>query len=76
MATATVTGASIEAAVAQLNKTDRGRSAMRHMLGWLDDDGLGLDEKNKSAALTLLLGAWGTFPGSARDAMRDALGEE
>ncbi len=58
-----------------LNKSSRGRNAMKRLLAWLDDDGLALDIVNKEAVLTLLTGAFGEYPGTARDAMRDALGE-
>ncbi len=53
--------------------SDKGRNAMRHVLVWLDEDGLSLDFTNKEAVLTLLNGAWGKYAGTARDAMRDAL---
>lgn len=63
----------LEHAVTILNRTDRGRNAMRHMLAWLDDDGLGLDGDGQVAARTLLNGAWDGWAGTARDLMRDAL---
>ena len=56
-----------------LAKSAKGRSALIHILAWLDDTGLALDEVNKEAAMTLLMGAFGRYPGTARDAMRDAL---
>lgn len=56
-----------------LAKSNKGRSAMRHLLSWLDHDGLSLDFDNKERALTLLIGAFGSYPGTARDAMREAL---
>lgn len=59
--------------IAQLAKSHVGRNAMRHMLQWLDEDGLLLDFDNRQALLTLLSMAWGKYAGSARDAMRDAL---
>lgn len=61
-------------AATHLSKTTRGRNALRALLAWLDDDGLGLDFTNKEAVLTLLAGAFGSYPGTARDAMREALG--
>ena len=60
-------------AVRHLARTSRGRNALKRLLEWLDDDGLGLDMVNQEAVLTLLDGAWGKYPGTARDAMRAAL---
>jgi hypothetical protein len=59
-------------AIADLNKSDRGRNALRRMLVWLDDDGLGLDGVNQDAIVFLLREAW-RRPGSTRDLMRAAL---
>lgn len=59
-------------AVEQLKRSRRGQTAMRKLLEWLDDTGLGLDEQNQEAILILLEGAWGPFPSTARDLMRDA----
>lgn len=58
-----------------LAKSQKGRNAMKRLLAWLDDDGLSLDMVNKEAVLTLLNGAFGEYPGTARDVMRDALGQ-
>lgn len=60
-------------AVAQLAKSGRGRNAMRHLLCWLDDDGLGLDTANQDAVIALLELAWGGWAGSVRDVMRDRI---
>ena len=49
---------------------------MRVLLAWLDDTGLGLDSQNKDAVLILLQGAFGAFPGTARDVMRDVAAQE
>lgn len=57
-----------------LSLTEKGRSALRHVLDWLDADGLSLDGVNKESIMTLLTGAFGEYPGTARDAMREALG--
>jgi hypothetical protein len=57
----------------RLVKTTRGRNAMDRLLTWLDDDGLGLDAASKTDVLTLVAGAFDRYPGTARDAMRDAL---
>lgn len=60
--------------IRQLRQTQRGRSAMRHILAWLDDDGLGLDDKNQAAIISLIALAF-RYPGSTRDAMREVVGE-
>lgn len=62
-------------AARNLARTERGRNAMTRLLAWLDDDGLGLDIVNKESVLTLLNGAFNQYPGTARDAMREALGQ-
>jgi hypothetical protein len=53
-----------------LAQSNRGRNAMKHLLAWLDDDGLALDGRGKNSALILLCGAFAEFPGTARDVMR------
>ena len=67
-----ITQPDLQAAVDQLAKSERGRNAIRRLLDWLDADGLALDAPNQRAAITLLLAAWGPFPGTARDLMREA----
>jgi hypothetical protein len=73
MTTETLTIDDMTEAAQHLAKTQRGRNAMKVLLKWLDDDGLGLSDDNQIAVLQLLEGAWGPFAGSARDAMRGAL---
>ncbi len=58
----------------RMARSTKGRNALNRLLDWLDDDGLSLDGENKAAVMTLLLGAFGSYPGTARDAMRDAVG--
>lgn len=58
--------------VAQLSKSQKGLSAMRRILACLDDGGLSLDHQNKDAILALIVPSW-RFPGSTRDAMREAV---
>ena len=65
----------LTAAATQLANSRVGRNALRAILDWLDADGLTLDGDNQAAILTLLEGAWGPYAGTARDAMREALGE-
>lgn len=61
--------------VEQLSRSTKGRSAMRYVPAWLDDDGLALDHDNQEAICDLLDGAWGSGPGTVRDLMRDAIEE-
>jgi hypothetical protein len=62
-------------AAQQLSRSRVGTNALRVLLKWMDEDGLNLDAFNREAVATLLSGAWGPFAGSARDVMREALGE-
>jgi hypothetical protein len=62
----------LDRTIEQLSRSERGRSAIRHVLTWLDDDGLGLDEPNQDAILILIGVAW-RWPTSARDAMRETI---
>lgn len=73
MQTQTLTQADMIEAAQQLAKSDKGRNALTALLDWLNADGLGLDAFNKRAVFTLLNGAFGPFPGGAREAMEDAL---
>lgn len=61
----------IERAVEQLCQSARGRSAIQHVLAWLDDDGLALDGTNQKA-ITFLISRAFELPMSTRDAMRAA----
>lgn len=64
----------IQAAAERLAMSERGREALRWMLEWITETGvLGLDQRNKEACATLLVAAWGSRPGTAREAMADAL---
>jgi hypothetical protein len=63
----------VRKAVEQLARSDKGRSAMRHLLKWLEDDGLSLDHENQAAAVTVLKGAWGAWAGTTRDLLREAI---
>jgi hypothetical protein len=68
-----MTPAHLREAVDDLSKTERGRSAMCHLLAWLDDDGLGLDERNQEAYLIVLHLAWNGYAGTTRDLLREAV---
>jgi membrane protein required for beta-lactamase induction len=59
--------------IKQLSKSQKGRNAIRHILTWLDDDGLALDYANQDAIVGVIWMAW-KYPGSTRDAMRQAIG--
>lgn len=63
-----------EEAIEQLAKSHRGRSAMRQLLAWLEDDGLGLDANNQEAVFALLDAAWGPKCGTALDMVREVVG--
>lgn len=60
-------------AAEQLALSETGLQALRHLLAFLDGPGLSLDEKNINACVTLLTGAWGQYPGTARDFMREKI---
>lgn len=66
----------IDDAVKVLGRTERGREVMRQVLGMLDDVGCGLDHEGQQAVFALLYATWGQYTGSARDAMREALGPQ
>ena len=55
----THTEADLRWAVDRLSKTDPGRNALRHLLTWLDEDGVGLDQVSQEAVYMLLAGVWG-----------------
>lgn len=67
------THADIDRAVATLRRSNRGLRAMSATLAMLDDGGISLDASGQQALLTLLVASFTTHPGSARDAMRDAV---
>lgn len=58
----------------QLAQSERGHAAMQHLLAFLEDCGLGLDDKNKNAFLDVLFCAWYKSPMDARDALRGQVG--
>lgn len=62
-------------AASHLSKTDKGVDALRRVLDWLEASGLSLDQQNQEAILDLLDGAWGSYAGTVRDAMHEALGD-
>lgn len=68
-----ITEQDIRTAVACLSRSERGRAAMSDVLTMLDRGGLSLDQSGQAAVLKLLVASWSSNPGTARDAMRDAL---
>jgi hypothetical protein len=69
-----LTESDIQAAVTQLASSGRGSNALRILLEWLDDGGLGLDVDSQAAVFVLLEAAWGKYSMTVRDVMREALG--
>lgn len=69
-----ITAENLGQAAQQLNRSERGRGAMKHVLDLLDGDGLGLDGENQRAVLTLIVGAWQGHAMTARDVCRDLVG--
>jgi hypothetical protein len=66
----TLTVGDIEHAAESLCRSERGRAAVKDLLAFLDNGGLSLDAENRNHVTTLLCGAWGPYPGTARDVMR------
>jgi hypothetical protein len=67
--------AELNIAASALGRSERGRKAMQDTLVMLDGGGIALDQSNINALVTLLMAAWSTHPQSARDAMREVLGQ-
>lgn len=63
----------MQESAARLSRSPVGRNAMRHVLEWLDEDGLLLDFQNREDLLRLLQMAWGSYAGTARDVMHAAM---
>lgn len=71
-----ITDDAINKAIESLKRSGRGQRVMRDALAFLDDsDAIGLDQFGVRALLLLMAAALTTKPGSARDAMREALGD-
>lgn len=62
-------------AARQLAESTRGRDALRRVVDWLEESGLGLDQNNQQATLTLLEHAWAGYAGTVRDVMHEVLGD-
>lgn len=66
----------LEKAVEQLNRSDKGRTAMRDLLAFLENGGISLDGNNQHHVLCLLSGAWGNYAGTTLEALRSAVTPE
>ena len=65
-----VSVADLERAVVQLNRSDKGKQAMRDLLAFLENGGISLDAENQLHFVCLLSGAWGNYAGTALEALR------
>lgn len=64
----------IRNATETLSRSQRGRAALTTLRTWFATEGLGLDAHNQDAVLTLLLGAWGRYPGTVREEIEATIG--
>lgn len=53
-----------------LNRSDKGRQAMRDLLAFLENGGISLDADNQLHVARLLTGAWGSYAGTTLEALR------
>ena len=60
----------LERAVVQLNRSEKGKQAMRDLLALLENGGISLDAENQLHFFCLLSGAWGNYAGTALEALR------
>jgi hypothetical protein len=67
------TEAELLAAAAQLNRSERGRQAMKDLLALLDNGADALDFENQAAVATFLRAAWSNMPSGARETLREGL---
>lgn len=63
----------IKAAIDQLMRSERGELAVVGLAHWIEDHGIGLDEQNQNAVITLLQAVWGPQRGTARGMVLDAV---
>lgn len=68
-----ITTDDVTRAAETLSRSDRGRVALRALDRFFDDGGLSLDSDNQYAFLTLVIAAFGSFPGSTREAISEVL---
>lgn len=60
----------IEQAINQLAKSDRGRDTMDDLIKFLETSAWGLDGKNQTAVITLLIAAWDSWYGTVLQSLR------
>lgn len=63
----------INAAIDQLLRSERGRHALSTFLPWFGECAAGLDAQNQQAILTLLATAWGPRPMTTLEMIEAAL---
>lgn len=68
-----MTDTEIKSAIDQLMQSERGRRALQSLDVWIGMHGQGLDQQNREAVLTLLVGAWGPRCGTVRTTIADSL---
>ena len=56
-----------------LNRSDKGRQAMRDLLAFLENGGISLDGDNQQHVTCLLAGAWGNYAGTTLEALRSVV---
>ena len=61
----------IDDAVDQLRISERGRIAMRDLLTFFNNGGLGLDINNQDAVVALITAAFNGKPGTVRDKLTE-----
>lgn len=65
-----VSVADLERAVVQLNGSEKGKQAMRDLLTFLENGGVGLNTADRLSCLCLLSGAWHDHADTALEALR------
>ena len=65
-----VSAEDLERAVTNLNRSDKGRQAMRDLLALLENGGVSRDDNNQRHVFCLLSGAWGSYAGTTLEALR------
>ena len=63
----------LQAAIAQLERSPRGRRALYTLAEWLSTSGWGLDAANQESIQVLVQSAWGPYRGTAFDMIRRAI---
>lgn len=63
----------LAAAARRLASSERGSQALHDLDQLLSNGGCSLDADNQQAIFTLLQGVWGSYTGTALDAIRDQL---